>query len=83
MRKHAAAHLVEVTLLDLGSDVQLSVRDDGCGFSPRDGASRRDGAFGLLSMKGRAALLGARLDVASAPGSGTCVKLRMPKATIR
>ncbi len=83
VHKHADAGLVEVALLDLGSHVQLLVRDDGRGFSPRDRAAPGDGAFGLPSMHGRAALLGGRLDVASTPGSGTCLDLRVPKRSIR
>lgn len=78
VRKHAGAQLVEIALLDLGSEVQLLVRDDGCGFACDEG-SRDETAFGLRSMRGRALALGARLDLASSPGAGTCLDLRTPK----
>ncbi|MEP6697342.1 MAG: sensor histidine kinase [Pseudonocardiales bacterium] len=81
VHRHADAGIVEVSLMVVGGDVQLLVRDDGCGFSPGNEDSRGDGAFGLVSMKGRALTLGARLDIHSTPGSGTCVELRVPRAT--
>jgi signal transduction histidine kinase len=58
----------------LGGDLVLEVADDGAGFDPEDPAlrSRR---LGLTSMEERAARIGGRLTIASAPGAGTTVRL--------
>ena len=67
----------------------LEVADDGTGFDPAAvgaGGRRRRGAamasqptgFGLAAMRERAELLGGRLELASAPGRGTTVRLSIP-----
>jgi two-component system sensor histidine kinase DegS len=69
-----------VVELDFGSDATAcSVIDDGAGFDPASetAADERSG-MGLVGMHERAALLGGTLDVASAPGEGTTVTLRIP-----
>jgi signal transduction histidine kinase len=60
--------------------VQVVVRDDGVGFDPEsvlagDGA---DQSFGLLSVRDHLELLGGRLDIDSAPGCGTSIRLLGP-----
>jgi two-component system sensor histidine kinase UhpB len=54
--------------------VVLDVSDDGEGFDP---AAISAGA-GLRGMRERAVLIGADLEVASRPGEGTSVTLRLP-----
>jgi two-component system sensor histidine kinase UhpB len=54
--------------------VELVVSDDGAGFDPRDVP---EGA-GIRGMRERALLTGAGLDVSSAPGEGTRVRLSVP-----
>lgn len=76
--KHAHATQVEVTLEQEGSELVLEVRDDGAGFDT--GGPRRDGAFGLVGMRDRAALLGGKVMVQSAPGKGASIVLRVPVA---
>ncbi len=59
--------------------VVLRVRDDGRGFDPRTVLARTKGAhWGLRSMRERAELIGARLQIFSAVGKGTTVELRLP-----
>jgi two-component system sensor histidine kinase UhpB len=57
----------------------LEISDDGAGFvlpaSPTDFAP--NGHFGLLGMRERADLIGARLEVESAPGKGTRLRVRL------
>jgi signal transduction histidine kinase len=52
----------------------LSVTDDGCGFDVTARAVRGH-RLGLTSMEERAARLGGRLEIRSAPGAGTTVRL--------
>jgi len=72
-RKHADCRRVIVTCAYRRRGPRLRVRDDGRGFDP-DG-DRPGGHWGLVGMRERAAAIGARLTVASAPGRGTDVVL--------
>ena len=59
----------------------MSVRDDGHGMEEE--TMRRQpppGHFGLPGMRERAAIVGGRLEVRSAIGSGTEIELRIPGA---
>jgi signal transduction histidine kinase len=49
------------------------VADDGAGFDLA--AARRSGGLGLHGMEERAAEIGARLEIESAAGSGTRVRV--------
>jgi signal transduction histidine kinase len=62
------------------NEVALEVRDDGKGFEAGSEAASPPGHYGLTGMRERAAAIGARLDVTSAPGEGTTVRLRVPAA---
>ena len=74
--RHAKASKVEVSLRRLINALQLCVSDDGVGFDP---TVRREGAsLGVASMRQRAANLGGKLEVESAPGHGTIVSARVP-----
>jgi signal transduction histidine kinase len=57
--------------------VVLEVADDGAGFDPED-PDLRGRHLGLTSMETRAARIGGRLTIASAPGAGTTVRLEVP-----
>lgn len=76
--RHAHAATAQVTL-ELGSrGLRLTIADDGCGFDP--GCAVDPSHLGLVSMRERAADVGARLDVTSSPGDGTRVELEwMPR----
>ena len=54
----------------------LQVHDDGRGFDT--GAAARRNSFGLLGMQERAMALGGALEVESAPGQGTRVRVTIP-----
>jgi two-component system, NarL family, sensor kinase len=78
---HAAASEVRVTLDDHGGAFRLTVDDNGRGFST-DTLDERvtDGHVGLLSLAGLVAELGGQLDISSAPGTGTRVRVSVPVA---
>jgi len=72
VRKHAGASRVEVSLRMCDGSVVLSLQDDGCGFDP---ARVPSGHLGLLMMRERAETAGGRLEVESAPGRGTTIRV--------
>lgn len=75
---HARAKRVSLNIA-FDDEVKLEVTDDGVGFqvpaSPTDFAP--SGHFGLLGMRERADLIGARLEVQSAAGRGTRLSVRL------
>jgi PAS domain S-box-containing protein len=71
---HAGARRVRVALSVERAGAALLIEDDGAGFDPKAPAP---GHFGLAGMRERAALAGATLDIASAPGKGTRIALRV------
>jgi len=73
--RHAHARSVALSLSAEGDGWLLTVADDGCGFEVPADLGRLAGAghYGLAGMQERAALIGARLEVVSAPGKGTTV----------
>jgi len=74
---HAKATEVLVNLHYSDEAALLTIEDNGVGFRIEDAASKA-GHFGLLGMRERAAGIGGGLDVASEPGVGTKVTLRVP-----
>jgi signal transduction histidine kinase len=75
--KHAQAQHVEVRMWHDDNSISLTVRDDGRGF---DTAQSFPGHVGLQSMPERAKKLGGTVTVDSAPGGGTTVTARLPRA---
>jgi signal transduction histidine kinase len=74
--QHARAKHVTVRLSESGDRLTVEVSDDGVGFDP-GGAEVRSRHLGLTSMEERARELGGRLEIRSAPGSGTTVSLEV------
>ena len=77
--KHAEASRVEVEITVSGGLLRLAIIDDGRGFDPAAIA----GGHGVGSMRRRAEDIGGRLEIQSAPGSGTQVRLRVGLAYSR
>jgi signal transduction histidine kinase len=75
--KHARPRHMEVRLMFADKQVQLCVKDDGCGFDARSHPPPADG-FGLRGMNERIAELQGELLIESAPGSGTEVIVMLP-----
>lgn len=77
--KHAKAEHAELRITFDDSTVQMEVSDNGSGFitpnSPTEFAP--NGHFGLLGIHERADLIGAKLEIESALGRGTKIKVRL------
>ena len=76
--KHAHATAASVRVEAQAGQVLVEVRDNGHGFDPR---TAHPGHFGLDSMRSRATEIGGRLTIASTPGIGTVVRVRVPAET--
>jgi ligand-binding sensor domain-containing protein/signal transduction histidine kinase len=75
--KHSGAKTIEVVLQTTPDMLQLSVKDDGSGFS-RENGNVRPGHYGLIGMKERAAQIGAEFNMVSEPGRGTTISVLLP-----
>jgi two-component system, NarL family, sensor histidine kinase DegS len=78
-RKHARGAPVHVIITLRQDKLQLTVRDEGPGFDPRE-VARRAGStsWGLTSMRERAELIGATYNVFTRAGAGTEVAVTLP-----
>jgi len=77
--EHAEATTVRVQLGEVGDELALVVEDDGHGFNPERLQSRlADGHVGLASQRVRIEAAGGSMNVASGPGRGTRVEIRVP-----
>ena len=77
VRRHADATVVRVRASVDDGRLVLEIRDNGRGF---DLGSVGDTAYGLAGMRERAAIIGGEIEIDSAPGKGTCVRLGVPVA---
>jgi PAS domain S-box-containing protein len=73
--RHAAADEVKISLRRQGSNVVLSIADDGRGFDPKKITAA---SFGLIAMRERARALGGDVSIDSSPKRGTTVTARLP-----
>ena len=71
--RHAGATTVRVDVLGEGRQVSLTVQDDGVGFDP--GAEGPQDSYGLRGLQSLVEDGGGRLQVQSAPGAGTTVRM--------
>jgi signal transduction histidine kinase len=74
--RHGHANQVDVIFDEASGSPALRIVDDGVGFDPS--AAANSDRFGLASMRERAQVMGATLDVQSAPGLGTTVEVLWP-----
>ncbi len=76
--RHARATNVRIALRMEDGELVLTVDDDGIGYPER--AMQREGSYGLLGIRERAAMLGGRLDIGNEPGTGARLTVRLPLA---
>ena len=76
--RHADASEIVVRLTQYPDHLRLTVTDDGRGIvaAPLPGVAQ--GHLGLAGMRERAAMIGGKLDVQTAPDYGTAVILEAP-----
>jgi signal transduction histidine kinase len=76
--KHAHATHIDVRLAAPAEDrLEITITDDGTGF---DTDAAHPGHLGMTTMRDRAAAAGARMNIISAPGAGTTVRVTVPLA---
>jgi signal transduction histidine kinase len=75
--RHAPGAHVRLQLRRQGAATVLDICDDGPGFDP-DGLPPTSRSLGLSTMRERADAVGGRLEIMSAPGAGTEVRLTLP-----
>jgi signal transduction histidine kinase len=75
--KHAGAKTVKIHLKSADKGTEMTVIDDGCGFTP-PGAMRKHGSYGLSGMAERVALVGGRFEIDSQPTHGATIRVLIP-----
>jgi two-component system NarL family sensor kinase len=76
---HAEAERVRVRVVRDNDAAVLEIADDGKGFAPAQAeAARTEGHLGLQLLSDLARDAGGSLDLSSAPGEGTTVRLEVP-----
>ncbi|HEU0115169.1 MAG TPA: ATP-binding protein, partial [Thermomicrobiales bacterium] len=80
VRKHAAAQRVTIRLAARDGWVEAEVADNGRGFDAEPPRLAGVPRFGLATMRERAEAVGGAFTVASTPGEGTRVVVRLPIA---
>jgi signal transduction histidine kinase len=79
--RHARASQVSVRVTRENDRIVLTVRDDGVGFDTA--RPRKPGSFGLAGLRERAYLVEGELDIASSPGHGTTIEVRIPLRAVQ
>jgi signal transduction histidine kinase len=80
-RKHARAARIWVRLKAAGEELALlELQDDGVGFNLAsvDANYENRGSLGMVNMRERAELLNGVLQIESADGRGTCIRVLIP-----
>ncbi len=74
--EHSQATEISIACVTHAGECLLDISDNGIGFMYPNAS--RTNSFGLVGMRERADLLGARLDIRSVVGKGTVVRLSLP-----
>jgi len=83
VRRHALATEVEIKLEKTKQTVEMLVKDNGQGFNLADLEKSPPGYHGLNIIKERAEGLGGSLNISTAPGEGTEVRVSLPVEKVR
>lgn len=74
--KHSKAKTVSIDITEESRCMRLNLKDDGIGFDVETALLK--GGSGLLNLKDRANLIGAQLEIKSAPSTGTSITIETP-----
>jgi signal transduction histidine kinase len=74
--KHSGSQHFEVSLSGGPSEIQLTVRDSGKGFDPKEAMNGK--GLGLISVRERLKLVSGDLSIDSYPQRGTTIQARVP-----
>lgn len=75
IQKHALASKVCINILIKNNNLLITVKDDGCGFSPE---SEKNKGLGISSIHTRVKKLGGSCTLTTAPGCGTRYEIEIP-----
>ncbi|MHB1420878.1 MAG: sensor histidine kinase, partial [Bacillota bacterium] len=76
--RHGNPSEVEVIYLRNDEEMNVEIRDDGCGFNLEEVQS----GSGLENIRERASHMGGDILISSSPGKGTVVKIKIPKEAV-
>ena len=77
--RHGHATIIRIAGAADRTGVEISVRDDGCGFDVADRPRQDDGHFGLDGITERLERIGGTFDISSSPGKGTYARIRIAR----
>lgn len=72
--KHSEATKVELKLQEIADKIHLTIKDNGCGFEPRENTT----GFGLQGMEERTKALNGSFAIISKNGQGCTIKVEIP-----
>jgi signal transduction histidine kinase/YHS domain-containing protein len=78
VRRHAQASHADITFSYAADGLVVAVSDDGVGFDLLNDVDLPAGHWGVRGMRERAELTGGQFEVASLPGRGTRLTVRIP-----
>ena len=80
--QHSRARKIHVLLSYGQQDLQIRVKDNGCGMTGETLNLRRSGHYGIAGMQERAERLGGTLSIRSRVGQGTEVSVSAPGSIV-
>ena len=83
VRRHAVASEIVVKLENTNAAVEMTIRDNGQGFNLSDLEKFPPGYHGLNIIRERAEGLGGSVNISTAPGEGTEIRISLPSDKVR
>lgn len=78
VRRHSGARSASIHCRQAGGHLWVNIEDNGKGFIPAEAAKDGGQRYGLQIMQERAESVGGKLELASQPGKGTRIEVRVP-----
>ncbi|MEN6351329.1 MAG: sensor histidine kinase [Syntrophomonas sp.] len=77
VKKHAGVNRATVKVENKNRNLTMVIKDGGKGFDLEAARANRE-SYGIIGMKERVDIFGGKIDIISAPGSGTQVIIKIP-----